>query len=136
MPLKLTLLAIQKSPFGPYIDVEFQVTPSGSYPAGGDTMDLTTLYNQVDPAGRSIDSDQLPVWMEAASLGAWTGNSGPNYEARTYTNTADGVAALPLTPATTKLQAFLGVTEEAAGAYDNKFLSDFIVVKATFKSQQ
>ncbi len=136
MPLKLTLLAVQKSPLGPYEDVEFLVTPSGNYPAGGDPMDLTTLYNQVDPAGRSINSDQLPVWIEVASLGAWTGNSGPAYAARTYTNTADGVAPIALTPATCKLQAYLGVTEEAAGAYDNKFLSDYIVGKATFKSQQ
>lgn len=134
MSLTLTLLAVNKG-IGPFTDVEFLITPAGNYSAGGSVCDLTTLYNQTDPAGRSIDSDLLPIYADVQGLGAVAGT--PNrYQLRTYTNPADGTAAVALTPATCLLQVFAGITEASTAAYINAVLSDRIVCKATFKSQQ
>lgn len=134
MPLTLTLLAVNKG-IGPFLDVEALVVPSGSYVAGGDTLDLTQLYSQVDPAGRSIDSDLLPVHMEANGL-AGAAAVMNNYQPHSYTNPNDGTAAVALTPATCKMMVFSGITEAGAAGYANQVLSDRIVLKATFKSQQ
>lgn len=134
MPLTLTLLAVNKG-IGPFLDVEALVVPSGSYVAGGDTLDLTQLYNQVDPAGRTVGSSNLPVHMEANGL-AGVAAVMNNYQPHSYTNPNDGTAAVALTPATCKLMVFSGITEASAIAYTNQVLSDRIILKATFQAQQ
>lgn len=136
--LTLKLLAVNKSPLGPYEDVEFLIAPSGSYAAGGDTCDLTTLYGQADPQGRMIGSSLLPIFANVQGMAgiAAGGNNPNNYELRTYLNPNNGNAATALTPATCLLQVYAGNTEASAAGYTNGVLSDYIVCKATFQGQQ
>lgn len=134
MALKLTLLSAEKG-IGPFKEVEFLITPSGNYVAGGVPLDLTQLYSQTDPAGRTLDSDQLPVWIDVVSMGAVAGTP-QSYKASTYTDPADGTPAVALTPATVNFQTWAGITEASSAGYTNTVLSDRIVAKATFKSQQ
>lgn len=132
--LTLTLLAAERGK-GPFTEVEFLITPTGDYVAGGVPLDLTTLYGQTDPAGRTLDSDQLPLFIEVKSLGAVAGTP-QSYKASTYTNPADATAPVALTPATVNFQTFAGITEASSAAFTNTVLSDRIVAKAVFKSQQ
>lgn len=133
--LALTLLAVEKG-IGPFEDVVVLVTPSGNYVTDGDTFDITTLYGQTDPAGRTIDSSSLPLFGEINGLGAIAGT--PNaYRFCSYADPGDGTAATPLTPATCKMQVYAGITEAAgASAYVNSVLSDRIIAKLTFQGQQ
>jgi hypothetical protein len=135
MAVTLTLLAVEKGD-GPYEEVVALAELTGNYTAGGDTLNFTQLYGQVDPAGRSIDSDQLPVDIEVESCAAIAGNNPTNYKGCMYTNPDNGAAPVALTPATCLLQAFSGITEETTGAYGNAYLSDYVIVKATLKGQQ
>ena len=134
--LTLTLLAVNKG-IGPFEEVVFQITPSGNYTQGGDTLNLTTLYPQVDPAGRSIDSDQLPVYIEVKSVAAVPASDAPQlYQASTYTNPESGAAPTQLTTSTCLLSCYSGVTEVSTGAYPNAQLSDVIVAKMTVLAQR
>lgn len=136
MALKLTLLSAERGK-GPYIFATVLITPSGNYTQGGDVLDLTQLYGQSDPAGRNLDSDQLPVWMSADPSGALAAGTAQNgYQPNTYTNPADGTPAVPLTPATCKFQVYGGSGEINTGAYPNAVLSDHIVMEAKFLAQQ
>ncbi len=136
MAATLTLFASERGK-GPFIEVEALLALTGNYVQGGITLDLTQLYGQTDPAGRSIDSDLLPLWISVESKAAKAAGIQPNiYQASTYTNPEDGTPAVKLTPATVKLQVFLGVTEAATAAFTNDVLSDRIIMKAVFKSQQ
>jgi hypothetical protein len=136
MALTLTLLKVDSGPGGPWANVTAQVIPSGNYPAGGDVADLSTLWSQVDPTGKTIDSDVLPTDGYAESLAGLAGNNQNNYKFRMFTNTNDGVAAKPLTPKTCVIQFFKGTTEESAGAYENVFLSDYIILGFTVLSRR
>lgn len=136
MAVVLTLLAAERGK-GNFIEVEALVTVSGNYTQGGVTCDLTQLYGQSDPLGRNLDSDQLPLWAAVQSQGSVAAGTSPNeYQLSTYTNPADGTPPVALTPATCKLSTWLGVTEASTAAFANAVLSDRIILKAVFPSQQ
>jgi hypothetical protein len=137
MATTLTLLAVNKS-VGPFEEVIFQIALTGNYTQGGDTVNLQSLQTQVDLAGRSIDSELLPVYCEANSVAAVPAGDAPQYyQLSTYTNPESATAAATqLTTATMLLSCYSGVTEVSTGAYPNAQLSDVIIAKMTIQSQR
>lgn len=135
--LGLTLLAVDRAPGNPVAKALAVVSLSGLYAAGGDVLNLSQLFSQTDFAGRTMgmDPNTLPLNMEANSLGSLAGNNPNAFYPRAYTNPNSGAAAVPLTPQTCLMQFYDGATELAAGAYSNTFLSDFIVLEITYKTQ-
>ena len=134
MSLTLTLLSIEKG-IGATIDAHVLIVPAGNYTAGAQVIDLTTLYNQTSAEGRTLDSSSLPIYADVQGMGAVAGT--PNrYQIRTYTDPADGTPAVALTPATCRFQVFSGITEASTAAFTNTVLSDRIIAKLTFQSQQ
>ena len=137
MAIKLTLLRVS-APAGSPREAIVLITPSGNYPANGDTMDLTTLFGQVSQEGLSIDSDVLPFEATVESLaGGWGASAGGYYEAQLYTNPGNGNPAVPLTLKTCLFRAFAaGGTEQAGAPYPNTILSDRIIMWLKFAPAQ
>jgi hypothetical protein len=104
----------------------YQLTPSGSYVTGGDTVDFTNggINSAAPPSSVIICADVFSNGV-AAGLGA----AGGYY---TLVPPAGGVPSTALT--TWKLQAWAaGGTQVAAGAYPSTVTGDTIIAKVTWK---
>jgi len=60
-------------------EVYIQITASGSYTTGGDTLDLTAFLGVLGQFG--VPGDQLPLWADIQSLSS-SGDSGYVYALR------------------------------------------------------
>jgi len=114
------------------IRVYFTVTPSGSYAAGGDPLDLSLLNTALasgGPGGAPIPSGSLPiiVRLRSAALASVAQTNMFEYNYAPGTTLANG-----------KMQLFTGaaaqtaLTEFTAGSYPAGVLADAIVGEAVF----
>lgn len=135
MATKLTLLSVAHPTIEDIVEVWFQISFSGNYVTGGDTIDLTTLAGQVSlNEGSLIDADvinKMPVGIHVDSqTGGFGASQGGYYEMLTYTNVSGGVATVR-TPKTCKIQLFAaGGTEASASAYPATAVGDYVVCVA------
>ena len=71
MSLKLTLISVDTPSNKASVDAIFQIVASGTFPSGGDTLDLTQLIGQFGTAdGGTLDADlvnRLPQEAYASS---------------------------------------------------------------------
>jgi hypothetical protein len=133
---KITLLSISHPSTEDIVEVWFQVSFSGNYVTGGDTLDLTTLAGQVSSNEGSIMPTDvvniMPVGIHVDSqTGGWGASGGGYYEVKTYTNVSGGTATV-LTPKTTKIQLYSAGGTEATGgsAYPATAVGDYVVCVA------
>lgn len=115
-------LAIEVRPHT--VEAFIEVTASGSYPAGGDTLDLTDLSGALGQFG--VPDGQLPMWTEIHSE-ASGGASGYVYAYRPGTAQDDGKVQVLESAGSGAPLAELG-----AGAYPAGVTGDKIIGRFTF----
>ena len=73
MPLAISITSVEAGSLG-VMFVGFNLTPSGNYPAGGDTLDFTAVTQDANFSGllaaieASLPPTQLAVWSQNGNL--------------------------------------------------------------------
>jgi hypothetical protein len=120
MSLSLTVQNVDAT--GVLISITGGVTFSGNYTTGGDTLDWTTVVEQVGQSGQVAVFATAPV---VSTFDSQNGNSGSYIPVR-------GSALNNW-----HLKCFLGSgTEVGAGAYPSSVTSDVVVFQAQFERLQ
>lgn len=119
---------------GRFFKVLFQITPTGNYAAGGDTLDLTQLFNLTSSApGNTLPTFELPLKVDIISQRAQGGTgNGFQYLYKYSPGTSLANGAMQVYTATSAAQTGFAEITGAPTAYPANVLNDVIIAEAYF----